>query len=111
MISDITKEVVFQNDIIEQMVANGWQLGSPKAYNRETALYEEDAIAYVKTTQAQPLQSTATFISFNENIPSTVNPSSIFYVSHLRRKLYIVNTQLTVIGKQSAFICSNLKIK
>ena len=111
MISDTTKEVVFQNDIIEQMVANGWQLGSPKAYNRETALYEEDAIAYVKTTQAQPLQSTATFISFNENMPSTVIPSSISYISQLRRKLYIMNTQLTVTGKQPTFVCSNLKIK
>ena len=63
MISDTTKEVVFQNDIIEQMVANGWQLGSPKAYNRETALYEEDAIAYVKTTQALQWQK------FAENFP------------------------------------------
>ena len=111
MISDTTKEVVFQKDIIEQMVANGWQLGSPKAYNRETALYEEDAIAYVKTTQAQPLQSTATFISFNENMPSTVIPSPISDISQLRRKLYIMNTQLTVTGKQPTFVCSNLKIK
>ena len=63
MISDTTKEVVFQNDIIEQMVANGWQLGTPKAYNRETALYEEDAIAYVKTTQAHQWQK------FAENLP------------------------------------------
>jgi type I restriction enzyme R subunit len=39
-----SQESVFQNDIIHQMVANGWLLGSPTGYNRELALYEEDVL-------------------------------------------------------------------
>lgn len=45
------REVVFQQDIIEQMVANGWQLGTPAGYNRETALYEEDLLSFAQNTQ------------------------------------------------------------
>ena len=47
----IAREKVFQQDIIEQMVANGWQLGAPAGYNRETALYEEDVLNFVQNTQ------------------------------------------------------------
>lgn len=47
----ITQERVFQDDIIRQMQANGWLLGSPDGYNRETALYEQDVLAFVQTTQ------------------------------------------------------------
>ncbi|RVU29318.1 type I restriction endonuclease subunit R [Neptunomonas marina] len=46
-----SKEVIFQNDIIAQLVANGWLLGAPAGYNRELALYEEDLLAFVKETQ------------------------------------------------------------
>ena len=45
------KELHFQNDIIKQMIANGWQLGTPAGYNRELALYEEDLLGFVKETQ------------------------------------------------------------
>ncbi|MBS7821515.1 type I restriction endonuclease subunit R [Wohlfahrtiimonas chitiniclastica] len=48
---DKAKESTFQNDIINEMRAHGWQLGSPKNYNRERALYEEDLIAFVQKTQ------------------------------------------------------------
>ena len=27
-------ELTFQNDMIRQMLANGWQLGTPAGYNR-----------------------------------------------------------------------------
>jgi type I restriction enzyme, R subunit len=37
--SDQAPERVFQNVIIKQMLANGWQLGQPEKYNRELALY------------------------------------------------------------------------
>ena len=46
-----TKESVFQNDIIKQLIANGWLLGKPENYNRELALYEEDLLGFVKETQ------------------------------------------------------------
>ena len=45
------KEVAFQQDIINQMLAGGWQLGDPAKYNRELALYTSDCLAYVQTTQ------------------------------------------------------------
>ncbi len=56
MSKDATQERVFQDDIIEQMVANGWQLGSPDGYNREAALYQHDVLAFVKETQPKEWQ-------------------------------------------------------
>lgn len=49
-------ELTFQNDMIRQMVANGWQLGTPTGYNRELALYEEDVLGFVKETQDEQWQ-------------------------------------------------------
>ncbi|WP_051023744.1 type I restriction endonuclease subunit R [Thiorhodovibrio frisius] len=45
------KESAFQQDIIDQMVDGGWQLGDPAHYDRALALYTPDCLAYVKTTQ------------------------------------------------------------
>ncbi len=39
MSRDVSKEIEFQNDIIAQMQANGWQLCKPEHYDRATALY------------------------------------------------------------------------
>ncbi|WP_156188867.1 hypothetical protein [Acinetobacter indicus] len=47
---DATRESIFQNDIIQQMLAQGWQLGTPQGYNRETALYEQDVLDFVQQT-------------------------------------------------------------
>ncbi len=49
--SNKTQEVIFQNDMIKQLVANGWLLGKPEDYNRELALYKEDLLGFVKDTQ------------------------------------------------------------
>ncbi len=46
-----SSESAFQNDIIDQMVANGWLLGESGKYNRQLALYEEDLLDFVKETQ------------------------------------------------------------
>ena len=48
---NVTYESVFQADIVTQMQAQGWQLGSPSGYQAETALYEQDALNFVQTTQ------------------------------------------------------------
>lgn len=45
------KEAAFQQDIIDQMIEGGWQLGDPNQYDRERALYTSDCLDYVKTTQ------------------------------------------------------------
>lgn len=49
-------ELAFQNDIINQLLENGWLLGKPEGYNRELALYEEDVLGFVKDTQDQQWQ-------------------------------------------------------
>ena len=46
-----SKEIVFQNEMINQLLANGWLLGTPEHYNRELALYPEDLLGFVKETQ------------------------------------------------------------
>ena len=51
MSRDVSKEIEFQNDIVAQMQANGWQLGKPKLYDRATALYTADVLSFVKGTQ------------------------------------------------------------
>ena len=51
-----TSELTFQNDMIHQLVANGWRLGKPEGYNRELALYAEDLLGFVKDTQHKQWQ-------------------------------------------------------
>lgn len=46
-----TYELSFQNNIINQLVANGWLLGKSENYNRELALYSEDVLGFVQDTQ------------------------------------------------------------
>ncbi|AZG71750.1 type I restriction endonuclease subunit R [Shewanella livingstonensis] len=53
---DTTQERIFQDDIIAQMVSKGWVEGSPDGYNRETATYEQDALAFVQATQPKEWQ-------------------------------------------------------
>ena len=48
---DKAREYVFQNDIIRQLLTNGWLLGKPENYNRELALYPEDLLGFVQDTQ------------------------------------------------------------
>jgi type I restriction enzyme R subunit len=48
---DTAKKSIFQNDIIRQLLENGWLLGKAENYNRELALYPEDLLAFVKETQ------------------------------------------------------------
>jgi type I restriction enzyme R subunit len=48
---DAANEFTFQNDIITQLVAGGWQLGTSQKYNRDLALYPEDLLGFVKDTQ------------------------------------------------------------
>lgn len=51
MSRDVSKEIEFQNDIIAQMQANGWQLGKPEHYGRATALYTADVLPFNKGTR------------------------------------------------------------
>ncbi len=51
--ADQAAERAFQNDIIQQMLAQGWLLGSPEHYQRVHALYQLDVLTFVKETQPQ----------------------------------------------------------
>ncbi|WP_119394483.1 type I restriction endonuclease subunit R [Salinibius halmophilus] len=59
MANDTSKEQVFQDDIIDQMIANGWQRGSAADYNRERALMQADALAFVQSTQPKEWEKLA----------------------------------------------------
>lgn len=48
---DSTKEHIFQKDIITQMKAKGWVCGKTDGYDRERALYAQDVLNFVQTTQ------------------------------------------------------------
>ena len=54
--SDKATEFVFQNDMIKQLLDNGWLLGKPENYNHELALYEEDVLGFIKETQNEQWQ-------------------------------------------------------
>lgn len=60
-----SNESAFQNDMINQLVANGWLLGKPENYNRKLALYEEDVLGFVKDTQDQQWQKFCTLYPNN----------------------------------------------
>ena len=49
-------EFAFQNEMIQQLLANGWLLGKPDGYNRELALYEQDVLGFIKDTQNEQWQ-------------------------------------------------------
>ncbi|QCR34993.1 type I restriction endonuclease subunit R [Nissabacter sp. SGAir0207] len=53
MSMDSTKELIFQNEMIAQMVDRGWIVGKADGYDRERALYSQDALTFVQTTQPQ----------------------------------------------------------
>lgn len=60
-------ELTFQNDMIRQLVANGWLLGKAENYNRELALYPEDVLGFVKDTQDSQWQKYCTLYPPQEN--------------------------------------------
>ena len=74
-----TNELPFQNDMISQLVANGWLLGKPVGYNRKLALYSEDVLGFVKDTQPEQWQKfcslypTDTDAKFLEHVGAQLN--------------------------------------
>lgn len=72
-------EFAFQNEMIQQLLSNGWLLGDPKKYNRELALYEEDVLGFVQDTQDEQWQKFCTLYpndterKFLERVASQLN--------------------------------------
>ena len=51
-----SKELAFQQDIINALAAQGWLVGTSAGYNPTTALYTEDLLAYFQTAWPQRWQ-------------------------------------------------------
>jgi type I restriction enzyme R subunit len=60
-----THESRFQNDMITQLLANGWLLGKSENYNRELALYSDDLLGFVQDTQPDQWQKFCTLYPNN----------------------------------------------
>ncbi|MCW8934994.1 MAG: DEAD/DEAH box helicase family protein [Gammaproteobacteria bacterium] len=77
--SSKANEFIFQNDMINQLVASGWLLGKPDNYNRELALYSEDLLGFIKDTQDEQWQKFCTLYpndtenKFLERVASQLN--------------------------------------
>jgi type I restriction enzyme R subunit len=63
--SDPTKELIFQNEVVAEMVAGGWKRGNPENYDRALALYPEDVIGFVKDTQPEQWEKFCTLYPAN----------------------------------------------
>jgi len=56
-----SQEVIFQNDIIQGLADQGWEVGEDKHYDKARALYSEDLITYVKASHPQQWQKLSSF--------------------------------------------------
>lgn len=77
---DPTDETAFQEEVIADMVGHGWLRGEGTAYNRKLALYPEDLLSYVKTTQ--PKQ----WAKFCKAYPKNTEQKFLESVAHHRDK-------------------------
>ncbi|MGB0833335.1 MAG: type I restriction endonuclease subunit R [Psychrobium sp.] len=68
--SDKAQEKTFQNDILDQMLSQGWLLGESNNYNRELALYPEDVVAFAKATQLEQWNKLAKHYPNTDNNPN-----------------------------------------
>lgn len=59
MMSDPTKERIFQDEMISQLCENGWISGKPDGYDRQRALYLQDVLTFVQTTQPKAWEKLA----------------------------------------------------
>ena len=75
---DKSLEKIFQQNIIDALSAQGWQLGKSSFYNRKYALYSEDTLAFIQTTQAQEWQK------FTQLFPENTEQH---FLEHLTKQL------------------------
>lgn len=63
-----TRESAFQDDILQDLLDGGWQLGHSSKYDRKRALYPEDCLAYVQKTQPKAWEK---FVARHPKDPDT----------------------------------------
>src|SRR5699024_5727741 len=61
-----SREAQFQQDIIEQMIADGWLTGPASGYDRASALYIEDLVGYLQEAWPKRWEK---FVSRNRQDP------------------------------------------
>ncbi|NCC55775.1 MAG: type I restriction endonuclease subunit R, partial [Erysipelotrichia bacterium] len=52
-ILDKHKENVFETEIVDYLASHGWAEGTSQSYNKDLALYPEDLLMYIKSTQPE----------------------------------------------------------
>ena len=62
-------EARFQQDIIDELEAQGWLVGTSSGYDRRTALYTEDFLGYFKEAWPERWDK---FAKANPNAPEDV---------------------------------------
>ena len=94
MSSGKAREIIFQDEMIAQMEASGWMLGTPAGYNRALAMYPEDLIGFVKDTQDAEWQKHC------KNYPSDPEQKLLERVASQLNKAdpNAINTQLRTFG-------------
>lgn len=98
MTSDITREINLQNDIIRQMAANGWIVGKSDGYDRERALYVQDTLQFVQSTQPQEWEK------FAKVYPNDTERHFLdALVSQLKKPISTPPTGSRVAGVRSAY--------
>ncbi len=84
-----TRELQFQNDILDQMQSNGWLLGQSNKYNRELALYPEDVETFIKQSQPDQWEKLSQqYPSTDRNPDATKNALLKALERHLKDKDY-----------------------
>ncbi|MGJ8572810.1 MAG: type I restriction endonuclease subunit R [Hoeflea sp.] len=88
------REIVFQDEMIAQMIAAGWQLGTSAGYDHALALYSEDLIDFVKDTQDAEWQK------HRKNYPGNAEQKLLERVASQLNKAdpNAINTQLRTFG-------------
>ncbi len=55
------RERTFEDEVVENLTANGWLQGDAKKYDRELALYPDDVLGWLDDTQPKELAKVRTF--------------------------------------------------
>ncbi len=53
------KEIVFETEIVQYLTSNDWVEGNSEGYDKALALYPEDVVSYIKTTQPEAYEKFA----------------------------------------------------
>jgi len=48
-----TLKRTFENELVTQLVSNGWLEGEPQKYNQELGLYPDDVIGWLQESQPE----------------------------------------------------------